>query len=108
MSDLTRMDTDDMLSEQLCNDRHRDGVKDFVRMAMVEPDSFVLRFEYRDSGGKKTRRIASPIRWKDKATFLALCLCREEPRLFRMDRVSDCELLDANTVQMPEPVEDQP
>lgn len=75
-----------------------------VFKAMQDPDNFVVTFEYVDRKGKRTRRVASPIRSTEKGVFLALCLCREEPRQFRVDRCRNIRLTPAHEVLMPVPM----
>jgi predicted DNA-binding transcriptional regulator YafY len=72
--------------------------------ALRDPDHFVLRITYRDRGGTITERMVSPIRMVDSRTMLALCLCRESPRRFDLERCSDLELVEAHDVLMPCPI----
>lgn len=72
-----------------------------VQKAMVAPDDFVLRMVYRDRSGTVTERMVSPIRFLDSRSMLALCLCRENPRRFELERCSSIEVVDANDVLMP-------
>lgn len=72
-----------------------------VQKAMVAPDDFVLRMVYRDRAGTITERMVSPIRFLDARSMLALCLCRENPRRFELERCSSIEVVDANDVLMP-------
>jgi hypothetical protein len=72
-----------------------------IRKAMVQHDDFVVEMKYRDRKGKLTTRVVSPIRFMGKDRFLALCLCREEPRMFCMDYCEDVRLQPAWNYVMP-------
>ncbi len=73
----------------------------FIAWAMQSPDDLVLQLEYVDSKGNKSLRIVSPIRFLSPGRFLALCLCRCEPRQFHVDRCSKLELKPAADYVMP-------
>lgn len=75
-----------------------------IRRAMDDSDEFVIAMDYRDSKGVTTRRIVSPIRFLASDRFLGLCLCREEPRQFYLDRCSQLRLMPAAEVLMPMPM----
>jgi predicted DNA-binding transcriptional regulator YafY len=72
-----------------------------LNKAMHSPEEFVLRMHYTDKKGKLTQRVISPISIVNDQAFMALCLCREEPRRFQFDCCSNVELLNANDVLMP-------
>jgi predicted DNA-binding transcriptional regulator YafY len=72
-----------------------------IQRAMWAPDDLVLQLEYIDSKGNKSVRIVSPIRFLSSGRFLALCLCRCEPRQFHLDRCSQIELKPAADYVMP-------
>lgn len=72
-----------------------------IWMAMHQPELLVIAMEYRDAKNIATQRIVSPIRWLDQQRFLALCLCREEPRQFYLTRCTDVRLVRASEVLMP-------
>jgi predicted DNA-binding transcriptional regulator YafY len=72
-----------------------------IHQAMKSPDDYVVRLVYRDRSGTMTQRVVSPIRFLDGRNLLALCLCRESPRRFELERCSEVELLDASDVLMP-------
>lgn len=76
-----------------------------VRLAMADPDRFVLQIDYADHRGNRTRRAVSPIRFVGGDRFLGLCLCREEPRQFYLSRCEAFRLVSASSVQMPVPIE---
>ena len=76
-----------------------------INRAMGCPDDFVIRLSYQDSKGEKTRRTVSPIRYLKGGRLLALCLSREEPRQFYLNRCSEIELQSATDVLMPMPLE---
>lgn len=75
-----------------------------LRRAMGQPDRWVVSMEYVDSKGVVSRRIVSPIRFLSSKRFLALCLCREEPRQFYLDRCQNVQLTPAGEVLMPVPM----
>lgn len=54
--------------------------------AMAAPESFAIRMVFGDGKGNRTRRVASPTQL-DQGTgkFVALCLCHQEPRSFKLD-----------------------
>ena len=72
-----------------------------LRHAMMNSDELVIQLDYVDSKGKRTKRMVSPIRFLASDRFLALCLCREEPRQFYLDRCDNVQLKPANQVLMP-------
>jgi predicted DNA-binding transcriptional regulator YafY len=78
--------------------------KQKVLRALRDPDHFALRITYQDRAGAITERVVSPIRMLDSRTMLALCLCRELPRRFDLDRCSDLELVEAHDILMPCPI----
>lgn len=73
-------------------------------IAMHSPDDYVVSLEYLDSKGAATRRVVSPIRFLSGGRFLGLCLCREEPRQFYMNRCRNVRLCRASDFVMPVPV----
>lgn len=75
-----------------------------IDRALHCPDDLVLKIHYTDREGNVTERIVSPIRMVNAKSMLALCLCRELPRRFDLDRCSNLELVNANTVLMPVPI----
>lgn len=80
--------------------------KAVVAMAMRDSDVWCVSMRYRNSEGVLTQRMVSPIRFLDDAgdRFLALCLCREEPRHFVTERCSALELVHSSDVLMPVPI----
>lgn len=62
-------------------------MKELIFQAMQDPDNLVIELQYTDRKKQQTRRIVSPIRFVGPDRFIALCLCREEPRVFE---ISDC------------------
>jgi predicted DNA-binding transcriptional regulator YafY len=72
--------------------------------AMQAADEYVISLDYVDNQGVVTRRIVSPIRFLAPNRFLGLCLCREEPRQFYMDRCHNVRLCRAADFVMPVPV----
>ena len=63
-------------------------MKNLISQAMQDPDNLVIELQYTDRKKQRTRRIVSPIRFLSPDTFIALCLCREEPRVFSL---GDCQ-----------------
>ncbi len=76
-------------------------MRQLVRRAMHQPDDFVIEFDYRDSKGVTTHRVVSPIRFLGGERFLALCLSREEPRQFYLERCQNVRLEQAADFLMP-------
>lgn len=72
-----------------------------IRRVMQQSDDLVLVFDYRGKDGSVTRRVVSPIRFASEDRFLALCLSREEPRQFYLDRCSNVRVDLANNYVMP-------
>lgn len=79
-------------------------MRNILAIAMHSPDDYVVSLEYLDSKGAVTRRIVSPIRFLAGGRFLGLCLCREEPRQFYLDRCRNVKLCRASDFVMPVPV----
>ena len=75
-----------------------------IQKAMIQHDDFVVEMKYRDRKGKLTTRVVSPIRFMGRDRFLALCLCREEPRMFCMDYCEEITLQPAWNYVMPVPM----
>ena len=75
-----------------------------LRRAMQQPDDLVILLDYTDSKGVESRRVVSPIRFLSQDRFLALCLCREEPRQFYLDRCHNVRLGQAAEFMMPVPM----
>jgi predicted DNA-binding transcriptional regulator YafY len=68
---------------------------------MQDPDGWAIRVRYEDKSGSVTDRMVSPIRFVGDEAFLALCLCREEPRRFELARCKAFRLVRAVDVLMP-------
>lgn len=79
-------------------------MKNLLSRAMGDPDHVVIVLEYCDKQGARTCRVVSPIRFTNSSSFLALCLCREEPRRFELERCSNVRLAPAHEFEMPVPV----
>ena len=75
-----------------------------ISQAMQNHDELVVEFLYRDAKGNKTRRVVSPIRFLAGGRFLGLCLSREEPRQFYLDRCEGVETKPAGNYLMPVPM----
>ena len=76
-----------------------------LQTALQNSDDWVLEFEYVDSRGQRTRRVVSPIRMLTGERFLGLCLSREEPRQFYLQRCYNMVIRPAHDVLMPIPIE---
>ncbi len=72
-----------------------------LNRAMQDSDRFVVELDYCDSKGESTHRVISPIRFLPGNRLLALCLCREEPRQFHLNRCSNIKLRRAEQFVMP-------
>jgi len=68
---------------------------------MHQSDDLVVEFDYTDAHGVATHRVVSPIRFLGKERFLALCLSREEPRQFYLERCQNVRLALAADFLMP-------
>jgi predicted DNA-binding transcriptional regulator YafY len=77
------------------------GMNAILRRAMQDSDNFVVELDYVDAKGKTTRRVISPIRFLPGNRLLALCLCREAPRQFHLNRCSNVRLSRAEQFMMP-------
>lgn len=71
---------------------------------MQDHDQWVVEFDYVDSKGVPTRRVVSPIRFLASNRFLGLCLSREQPRQFYLDRCENLQLKHAHEYLMPVPI----
>lgn len=72
-----------------------------LNRALHQCDRFVVELLYVDSKGKRTFRTVSPIRFCNATRFLALCLCREQPRQFHLKQCQALRLIPAAEVIMP-------
>ncbi len=72
-----------------------------IRKAIQTSDDLVVTFEYLDSKGNKTIRVVSPIRFLGNNRFLGLCLSRQEPRQFYLERCDNLQLKPAWDYVMP-------
>ena len=84
--------------------RSRLTMHQIMRRAMQAPDNLVVELDYADSKGIQTRRVISPIRFLSSKRVLGLCLCREAPRQFYLDRCANIELKPAADYVMPVPI----
>jgi predicted DNA-binding transcriptional regulator YafY len=76
-------------------------MRHLIYRAMHQPDDRVVEFDYTDAKGVQTHRVVSPIRFLGRDRFLALCLSREEPRQFYLDRCQNVRLAMAADFLMP-------
>ncbi len=79
-------------------------MKNQIQRAMSDPDHWVVEFKYRDAKGNLTQRTVSPIRFLTGDRMLALCLSRQEPRQFYLNRCESLKLKMACDVLMPVPI----
>jgi predicted DNA-binding transcriptional regulator YafY len=78
-----------------------DRLTRLIARVMQQPDDLVLVIDYIGKDGMNTRRVVSPIRFVGKDRFLAICLAREEPRQFYIDRCSNVRVDLAGNYVMP-------
>lgn len=76
-------------------------MRQIINKSMQCYDDWVIEFNYKDSKGVQTRRVVSPIRFVEDDRFLALCLSREEPRQFKLERCDGVTLKPAWDYVMP-------
>lgn len=76
-------------------------MKALLQRSMASHDDLVVEFSYRDAKGAESRRVASPIRFVGGDRFLALCLTREEPRQFYLNRCESMVIKQASDYVMP-------
>ncbi len=76
-------------------------MRQLLQRAIHQPDDLVIEFDYLDAKGAATHRVVSPIRFLGKNRFLALCLSREEPRQFHIQRCEGAHLEPAANYLMP-------
>ena len=81
--------------------RPQASARQAITQAMRDSDNFVIELEYTDSKGKVSRRVVSPIRFVTPDRFMALCLCREAPRVFYLKNCSNVSLQPAWKYVMP-------
>lgn len=72
-----------------------------IERVMQQSDDLVIVIDYKGKDGAVTRRVVSPIRFVGQDRFLALCLSREEPRQFYIDRCSNVRVDLAGNYTMP-------
>ncbi len=76
-------------------------MRQIISRAMHQSDELVVTFAYTDAKGAVTHRVVSPIRFLGPDRFLALCLSREEPRQFYLERCENVQLAPAAEFLMP-------
>ena len=76
-----------------------------ISQAMQDVDRLVVQFSYRDCKGVLSKRVVSPIRFLPNGRFLGLCLSREEPRQFYLNRCEQIEIKPAEDYLMPVPLQ---
>ena len=72
-----------------------------IARVMEQTDDLVVVIDYQGKNGVTTRRVVSPIRFEGNNRVLALCLAREEPRQFYLDRCSNVRVDLAGNYTMP-------
>ncbi len=72
-----------------------------IERVAMQTEDLVLVVDYQGKDQKITRRVVSPIRFLGDDRFLALCLCREEPRQFCLARCSNLRIDLATNYVMP-------
>ncbi len=80
------------------------NAKKLIQRTLRQVDDLVVVFEYLDAKGEMTRRVVSPIRMLGETHFLGLCLSREEPRQFVLDRCRNLRIDLATRYVMPVPL----
>ncbi len=78
--------------------RNRRGL---IEAVMNRSDDLVAVIGYRDEWGRVTERTVSPIRFLDQGRFLALCLCRQEPRTLYLGRCLTIRVAPASEIMAP-------
>ena len=76
-------------------------IRQNIVLAMQNADDQVIELEYRDAKGAVNRRVVSPIRFVTPDRLIALCLCREAPRVFYLKNCSNVALKPAWDYVMP-------
>ena len=76
-------------------------MRQLIHRAMHQPDDLVVELDYTDAKGVQTHRVVSPIRFLGWDQFLGLCLSREEPRQFYLERCENVRLAMAADFLMP-------
>ena len=76
-------------------------IEKLIARAMRDQDNQVVELKYTDSKGTVNRRVISPIRFVNSDRFMALCLCREAPRVFYLRNCSDVSIQPAWKYVMP-------
>ena len=69
--------------------------------AMHQSDDLVVTSDDCDAKGATSHRVVNPTRFLGKDRFLGLCLSREEPRQFYLDRCQNVRLARAADFLMP-------
>jgi len=91
-------------------DKHE---KDLLIQAIDDPDNFALRIVYTSVSGIKTRRYISPflikpspyVGGRQEAVYaMDLCEARTLTKAFRVDGISEVELIDAADILPPMPL----
>jgi predicted DNA-binding transcriptional regulator YafY len=76
-------------------------MRHLIYRAIHQSDDLVVEFDYTDAKGAQTHRVVSPIRFLGRDRFLGLCLSREEPRQFYLERCRNLRLAQAADFLMP-------
>jgi predicted DNA-binding transcriptional regulator YafY len=76
-------------------------MRHLIHRAMHQSDDLVIEFDYTDAKQAVTHRVVSPIRFLGRDRFLGLCLSREEPRQFYLERCENVPVGEAADFLMP-------
>ena len=80
---------------------NKPSIRSLIARAMQDSDQWAIRMDYRDRNDVITSRFISPVRFLAPNRFLALCLSREEPRQFYLERCEEVTLIPADEILMP-------
>lgn len=88
--------------------RKAQTMRQMIARAMQHPDDWVCKIVYQDKDGRRTRRVVSPVRYSNESrqSVMALCLCRQENRFFKLSGITSMEMVRANDVLMPHTIEE--
>lgn len=83
--------------------QERNRFKREINAAMRDPDRYSLHFIY-VSDRTVSIRAVSPCSWRGGDSFMGLCLSRQDPRCFRLDRILKLRLVKSSDIRMPFPI----
>ncbi len=76
-----------------------------ISRAMQDVDRLVVQFSYRDCKGVLSKESSARFDFLPNGRFLGLCLSREEPRQFYLNRCEQIEIKPAEDYLMPVPLQ---